>query len=73
MLCRVAAPASTNSCRATSRTCSFEVRVVQSAQRVEAVHGVADCNLAVDDACAHRAEHLAKLPSIDLDTNASSG
>ena len=39
----------------------FEVRVVQSAQRVEAVHGVADCNLAVDDACAHSAEHLAKF------------
>ena len=37
----------------------FEVRVVQSAQSVEAVHGVADCNLAVDDACAHGAEHLA--------------
>ena len=39
----------------------FEVRVFQSAQRVEAVRGVADCNLAVDDACAHGAEHLAKF------------
>jgi hypothetical protein len=37
----------------------IEVRVTM-AQESKA-HGVADCNLAVDDAGTHRAEHLAKF------------
>jgi hypothetical protein len=38
-----------------------EIRVVESSPEVESVHGMADSYLAVDDASAHGAEHLAKF------------
>jgi hypothetical protein len=38
-----------------------EIRVVESSPGVESVHGMPDSYLPVDDARAHRAEHLAKF------------